>query len=675
MGAPIAIGQESPGITEHGEKTGLSIELSAEQEQEIFELVSDLSDLGFDIKDNAFFLLDEDSTTVVLTDRQPQTGSAHVEGQVFDLGSEFDIVIAGSVSFDTTGEPVSLSEFRDDPQAYEYSHVRVEGYIQQVPVAFDAQLRDPQAWAMLSEERPPMHTGEVGTLARFNSVQLSGSEIGGESLDDLETILGTNHGSVAAMDQSPGTFWIDGYATVDLVVTSGYPPSVYVSAVDVHSETQLTSDELAATGDQYIGEVVTVEADATGTSTSSKDYLTTVAPCGDDGVVVGVTPPGCLPVVTDSTMHTGVLFDGVPAAQNEVIAYAGLSNTAQSVPTELEEGRYQVTGRVVSTAQLDSSLSDGYGLVVHDRDRIGDSSVRGDATERAEEFADEVTAAFQSQLETDSHDGEFERQIVSNEPLEVDPDGNDGTELDDTQNDSSTDVETVVFVTDAELLTTNVTVSDPIRVRATIINTAGDELTRDIPIELGSGVVHNELVTVDEHSETTVTITTPHNRTSTGSARVRADLVDAGTVYFESSSNGSNDSQNGNNPSFGAQTTTHESNDDTEWSLPGLSAVQSTVLLTAGGFGAFAGGAVLALLAFVAELKRYYQDAPFKPRKINIGFGIGLFGVISGSLILGFALDSELWLLSGFVLGVVVLLSAWLYLAWQGLQWSLQFFE
>jgi len=57
------------------------------------------------------------------------------------------------------------------------------------------------------------------------------------------------------------------------------------------------------------------------------------------------------------------------------ITYAGVSNKIQSVPTVTETGRCEVTGEVISTSEIDSSLEGGYALRVFDMERIADASI------------------------------------------------------------------------------------------------------------------------------------------------------------------------------------------------------------------------------------------------------------------------------------------------------------
>jgi len=83
------------------------------------------------------------------------------------------------------------------------------------------------------------------------------------------------------------------------------------------------------------------------------------------------------------------------------ITYAGVSNKIQSVPTVTETGRCEVTGEVISTSEIDSSLEGGYALRVFDMERIADASIASSF----EADADRVEQRIKAQLEFDDSEG------------------------------------------------------------------------------------------------------------------------------------------------------------------------------------------------------------------------------------------------------------------------------
>jgi len=110
-------------------------------------------------------------------------------------------------------------------------------------------------------------------------------------------------------------FWGEGVAAVDITIVYrsmgrggdvSKPTGYDIVLVDVNYDSQTLDSPAEIRIGDYEGELVTVESDLTGSSTSGQEYLTSVASCGDKSVAVPMSPPICVPVTHDIVVHSGV---------------------------------------------------------------------------------------------------------------------------------------------------------------------------------------------------------------------------------------------------------------------------------------------------------------------------------------------------------------------------------
>jgi hypothetical protein len=167
-----------------------------------------------------------------------------------------------------------------------------------------------------------------------------------------------------ASDPQTTRYWARGEATVDVVVTvQNGIMSLYVA--DVTWESTKTTVNRVASG-QHDGELVSVVAGRLGSKVSTKQTLLSAARCASDSVLFPVI--GCLPIPTDSTVDSGVLYN-----EGESVYYIGLSNENLGRATTPVSESAIVVGRVVSASEIHPQLS-GRAIVVHEVRTAQDAS-------------------------------------------------------------------------------------------------------------------------------------------------------------------------------------------------------------------------------------------------------------------------------------------------------------
>lgn len=346
-----------------------------------------------DVGAYAFVLATRDDLYLVFTDRQPTKGEATVDGLSIDgtieqNGTSFDVVAAESVSFEQRGTPTTVADVADDPEGYAYDLVRIDAHHRSVAVLTDSDGDSDVAYSsttglLVAEPRDPSETfGNAGGRARDVVVNADGASVTG--------IVGSPprpHLYTASFETS---FWVDAPATVDGIVLSpnsagrefvtafdpdgvvhadADAPLLYLVQADYDSREVSDVESVTRRADSLDGEVVTVEARLYQQTISVEETLEENTDCGDEQVRV---KEACAPVVHDTLLHAGAAWSSVPESRDDVLLVTGVSSREQDTPSEFREGRYRITGEVVSTDRINESLPDGVALVVYDMERVGD---------------------------------------------------------------------------------------------------------------------------------------------------------------------------------------------------------------------------------------------------------------------------------------------------------------
>lgn len=439
----VGFGSATSTTTQYQEtKTGISTGPVSENNIENFETIqSTLEQFGVDPPSEITMLATPDGERHIVFSSEPiPAGEATINGRTFSTSEVTgQIIVADTVSVETTGDRISITDLQDNPAEYDHEIVRFDADATVVSTAAKPTtgVASQQTVAYLTESgngSSDLFTQPPGELASTAAIIESNGSV--ERNGEFEPQFPENSLWAQSFSQQ---FWGEGTATVDAALVPVYQQgadgeSTIVNRelviVDVNYDSQTLNSPAEIRNGGYEGEIVTVESDVAGASLSTQEYLTSVASCGDKTVSVPMSPPVCVPVTNDIVVHTGVMADGVSAGEMPVY-YTSISNTIQNSPTETETGRYQLTGEVVSTSEIDPSLEDGYALRVYDMARVGDASIASSVASDANQFEERI----KSQLELDESEWGTESSGEESDDKEGD-DSSTGSQL--TGEDDST---------------------------------------------------------------------------------------------------------------------------------------------------------------------------------------------------------------------------------------------
>lgn len=379
--------------------TAASIEVGVETEKEYLDKMENLTE-RFDVnsRPHAFFLTDGDRRWMVFSDTKPQTGRATVRGTIVipSRYGQIGAIFADSVSVSTDGERTSIQDIRDNPSKYDGKLVEVTGTYRQVSYLIDgSEFGTKFEVAGSLGGKPNSLISNPGSAGRWGVTALSKAEdpwntAAGRARKGTQTRLTT-------IAQGDTRYWINAQTTVDAVVLENQgAPALIVAKTDVQAKKLNSPSDITDRGAQLEGDVVSVRTQVVGAKISSQEFLLSTAKCAPESVTV--PGAGCMPVPTDVMVHGGVLFDGVPQKSSDVVFYAGVSNHHQQQVLAPEQGTYQVTGRVVSTNQIDSNLPDGYGLIVYEMERVDGPNAKDATRQAAEQYSSQVVSELRAQV-------------------------------------------------------------------------------------------------------------------------------------------------------------------------------------------------------------------------------------------------------------------------------------
>lgn len=402
----------------YGTKTGVSIEIGPSDKDRFMSEAQAASDqFGLEVPEHVFLFFEEDGTPwAVLSDTEPSEGTATVEGTIVpteDTETSVGLIFADSVDIEPEGEPVSLNAYLENPGEYGYQNIELVGHLRQIALmqeVAEGSFRSRNTRGMIAETFPndPI-LRQPSRAARVAAINVSSTELGGPNEIARKMEFGRDGGIVWDLDDRQ--FWVDARVRVDAVAInqSGFH-TLHPAKIEV-LEDRTTSVKQLATNDSATDDVVALEANAIGSTIGVKEVLIEMAPCGPDAVVVPVTPPGCVPITTDATIHVGFLV-GESTDQVDIVAFAAISNTEQTEIIRPQTGRYRVTGRVVSTSQISPMLPDGNALIVYEMERQGDFGLSQDARQNLRDRSDELARSMMTQMNMTAD--EYAKQNQSN---------------------------------------------------------------------------------------------------------------------------------------------------------------------------------------------------------------------------------------------------------------------
>jgi len=483
-----AVATSSSSAPSYGTVTAASIAVDGQEEQRYLEEMQTLADrFGLETRENAFVLTDGEKTWVVFSDAEPKTGEATVKGTIAleATNDQRGAIFADSVSFNQEGEQADFDEVKANPSQFDGQLVEVTANYRQLAYAIDGS----EAGVQLG--MGGRLGGEIGSLlsppgeaGRWTVRNISASD---NRWRTAHRRAGGTGGTVVSVSNGANRWWIDAKTSVDAVVLNYQGTAIlFVAKTDVASTTVSSVSEISERGDELEGEVVTVESQVVGSRISSQELLLSVAKCAPESVAF--PPTGCIPVPVDATVHAGVLFEGVPQQFSDIVTYAGVSNHHQTEIVTSEKGTYRVTGRVVSTGQIDADLPDGYALVVYDMERTGGLQASEDAQEAAQEYADESQTEMRGQINGS------------------DPETNADATGNNQQQSTSTATPTAaqLRIASTELAAAEIALGESVAVSVTVENAGGQAGETELVLRMDGAIVTREVVRVGAGESKTV---------------------------------------------------------------------------------------------------------------------------------------------------------------------------
>ncbi|MFC7216256.1 hypothetical protein ACFQO4_19520 [Saliphagus sp. GCM10025334] len=606
--------------------------------------------------------VDADETYVVFSDEPIPAGEVIAEGNVIPHPDpSFDILIASDFEVDQSGDRISFEELRSNPEQYSYEVIELEASTSTAAfvarpasgVAGESNIiafNEPGSGFPDPLELPP------GAQGRWATLNVSPNELGSHNEEQSRLPEDAYHGF--SLERQ---FWGHGEGTITAVAMPTYFgmdgdmefSGLEFWVVDVNYDAQRISgaSEIEERGSELEGKTVILETDVVGTTTSSQNFLTSVVSCGDQTVWIPTTPV-CVPVSTDTVIHSGGLVDGTT-----VVPYAGFSSTIQNTVVEPEEGRYEITGEVVSASELEADVPGKYALVAYDMERTGDVALSGAVKSEANQMADKLQSNIEDQLrqaiegEAESVDGSGSGSIVVDSPPVEDGTINSTEENTDEHSDATPNQNTEVpeaTVVSASVETNSEQTDVHVEIAATLENPSNETVEKRLRVYANGNLTELETVTVPSGTKQ---ITLETQFAFPGEYQIEVGNVSAGQVSITE-----------------PPTTDPVDNTDTDEETSFLESVASSVagMSTPIGLFMFYSGVLLFLGVAVVELMRTYKEY-FSESEVKTSNKPGLIALVISVVAIasGGVLSGGGYLAFGMLIFVVGLLSAWVLLLYE----------
>ena len=395
---------------------------------------------------NAFVLASSDQIYVVLTSEEPEEGYASVEGQSVELGvvGQSDITITGNqetvniqpivaddVEFTSPSE-VSVQEVYENTEQYDRQYVEINSNHRSIAVDYQETEFAATSGVLVEEPLEAEELfGSVGEQSQTALDDLDGDNIGNvlgdlsqarvvttsyetEYWDNTEV---TMQGIVAGPDTPAGEF-IQVQQEDSILPTDSNTPILYKTDTDYEAESVGDISEIAANPAAYDGQTVQFETNLYMNTISSKQAIESATG----------TP---LPPV-DTILHGGVGWEQLPEDRDDVVGIIAASSIEQTTLSETRDGRYEVTGEIVSTDRIEGDLPRGYILIAYDLERTGSIDTASPA-DIIEEQSSSVSNVLEQQVNPDADTS----SSSTDTPAETTEEGEVTEEEDETDTDTS----------------------------------------------------------------------------------------------------------------------------------------------------------------------------------------------------------------------------------------------
>jgi len=407
---------------------------------------------------NAFVLASSDQIYVVLTSEEPEEGYASVEGQSVDLGAVglSDITITGNqetvniqpivaddVEFTSPSE-VNVQEVYENTEQYDRQYVEINANHRSIAVDYEETEFAATSGVLVEEPLEAEELfGSVGEQSQTALDDLDGDNIGNvlgdlsqarvvttsyetEYWDNTEV---TMQGIVAGPDTPAGEF-IQVQQEDSILPTDSNTPILYKTDTDYEAESVGDISEIAANPGSYDGQTVQFETNL---------YMNTIS----SATVIESATGTQLPV--DTILHGGVGWEQLPEDRDDVVGIIAASSIEQTTLSETRDGKYEVTGEVVSTDRIEGDLPGGYILIAYNLERTGSIDTASPA-DVIEEQSSSVSNVLEQQANPDadvsSSSTDTPAETTEEEEVTEEDDEVDTTEENETDTTESSQPET-----------------------------------------------------------------------------------------------------------------------------------------------------------------------------------------------------------------------------------------
>jgi len=352
--------------------SGVAVEIHERNQQQLLsQQLNWTARLDVQPRSNVFALDAGEMTYLVFTDESPETARASVSGTTLPLDARTQALFADSVSFNYNAQSVPMTSL--DQGAHDGQLVETQGPYRHFPIALDLSgTTQPGLFGTVGADQERL--AQPGRTVRAVLFNQRNSSL------PAPVVLQSDNQSASAIAYGDRAWYTGGESRVTLASSdySGsqtyYTSRAQPSGERIESVTEIDDDD--------VGDVVTVTASGTGARLSAQETMAATSSCdGENAVEFPFS--GCGPLLADTVVHTGALWDSSSGASEGTVRYVGLSNTVQQTPTMPEDGEYRMTGRVVEAEQIDPNLDAGHTLVVYNRSRVGDVDVPSQAEQSA----------------------------------------------------------------------------------------------------------------------------------------------------------------------------------------------------------------------------------------------------------------------------------------------------
>lgn len=407
LGASIAGVPLGASGAETGAYTGAAIPVPVQVESQLADEMRDfLQGSGYSYPGHLFVMAGANGGVYVVastSDVEPGVATVRGERLATPDGDKYGVIVAQDVSIDQTpSATLTAREYNQTRDQYVGEIVEIDGHYRQTASIGEADgfVSQDQLGTIATAAPDIAISTEPGQTARGSL--LSTASGNGSRYADALTRVALFHGEVVAVPRGyrQSAWWMSANASVRVLVLPeslkswGWNSNEHIIESDVESTRTVSPATIHTNGEALKQKVVTVRGQAVGTQISTQETLLSVARCAPESVTVPATPPLCVPLPMDMSIHSGAIATADdPTA---IVPYVGLSNQHQQTAVTDEQGTYELTGRVVAASELDPRL-DGYGLIVYERERIGSLDAPG-FTSTLEARAENYTKIYQTQL-------------------------------------------------------------------------------------------------------------------------------------------------------------------------------------------------------------------------------------------------------------------------------------